>query len=133
MPVVVNHNVYQGLKLVNGTSYTAINVVFDKAHPGYRVKTDTMLHFGPPAAILLAGLAMQRLHFVGMPPGTVLLAPMTVKIECQRKRPWHQHDASRGELSCAAAFACTDNKVQEGTLEQVALELRGSRTTNIDG
>ncbi|KAM4054368.1 PIF1-like helicase [Hirsutella rhossiliensis] len=34
MPVVVNHNTHQGLKLVNGASYTAVEVIVDKAHPG---------------------------------------------------------------------------------------------------
>jgi hypothetical protein len=40
--------------------------------------------------------------------------------------------APRG-LLCAAAFACTDYKVQGRTLDRVALELRGIRTVNIDG
>ncbi|XP_044714643.1 PIF1-like helicase domain-containing protein [Hirsutella rhossiliensis] len=34
MPVVVNHNTHQGLKLVNGASYTAVEVIVDKAHRG---------------------------------------------------------------------------------------------------
>ncbi|KAM4058329.1 PIF1-like helicase [Hirsutella rhossiliensis] len=50
---------------------------------------------------------------------------MTVKIQCQRKRPWQRNDVSRKGLPCAAAFACTDYKVQGKTLERVALELRG--------
>ncbi|KAM4061889.1 ATP-dependent DNA helicase PIF1 [Hirsutella rhossiliensis] len=68
-----------------------------------------------------------------MPPGTILLTPMSVRIQCQRKRPWQQNDVSRKGLPCAAAFACTDYKVQGGTLERVALELRGTRTTNVGG
>jgi hypothetical protein len=40
--------------------------------------------------------------------------------------------SSRG-LPCTAAFACTDYKVQGRTLERVALELRGTRTTNVHG
>ena len=31
MPVVVNQNTHQGLKLVNGASYTAIDVILDKS------------------------------------------------------------------------------------------------------
>lgn len=54
MPIVVNRNTYQGLKLVNGSSYTALDVIIDKAHPGHRVSSDTVLHFGPPAGIILA-------------------------------------------------------------------------------
>ncbi|EEU38418.1 uncharacterized protein NECHADRAFT_19452, partial [Fusarium vanettenii 77-13-4] len=90
MPVVVNHNTHQGLKLVNGASYTALNVILDKAHPGHRISADTMVHFGPPAGIILESETTKNFHFVGMPPGTILLIPTSVSIHCQRKRPWQQ-------------------------------------------
>lgn len=133
MPVVVNQNTHQGLKLVNGASYAALDVILDKAHPGYLVDADTILHFGPPAGIVLASETTRDLHFVGMPPGTILLTPISIKIKCQRKRPWQKNNVSRRGLPCAAAFACTDYKVQSKTLDRVALELRGTRTTSIDG
>jgi hypothetical protein len=133
MPVVVNHNTHQGLKLVNGASYTAVEAVLDEAHPGHQISTDMTVHFGPPAGIILESETTRDFHFIGMPPGTILLTPMSVKIQCQRKRPWQKNDVSRKGLPCAAAFACTDYKVQGGTFERVALELRGTRTTNIDG
>ncbi|KAM4061443.1 PIF1-like helicase [Hirsutella rhossiliensis] len=133
MPVVVNHNTHQGLKLVNGASYTAAEVIIDKAYPGHRISADTTIHFGPPAAIILGSETTKDFHFVGMPPGTILLTPMSVRIQRKRKRPWQQNDVSRKGPPCAAAFACTDYKVQGGTLERVALELRGTRTTNVGG
>ncbi|KAG7408675.1 hypothetical protein Forpe1208_v012278 [Fusarium oxysporum f. sp. rapae] len=133
MPVVVNKNTHQGLKLVNGASYTAQHVILDKAHPGHQIDADTVLHFGPPAGILLGSETTRDFRFIGMPPGTILLTATSVKIECQRKRPWQQVDVSRRGLPCAPAFACTDYKVQGRTLDLVALELRGTRTTNIDG
>ncbi|KAJ6436533.1 Pfs, NACHT and WD domain protein [Purpureocillium lavendulum] len=68
-----------------------------------------------------------------MPAGTILLTPMSINIQCQRKRPWQQNDVSRKGLPCAAAFACTDYQVQGRTLERVALELRGAGTTKVDG
>ncbi|KAM4058276.1 PIF1 protein [Hirsutella rhossiliensis] len=55
------------------------------------------------------------------------------RITAQRKRPWQRNDVSRRGLPCAAAFACTDYKVQGGTIERVALELRGARTTTVEG
>jgi hypothetical protein len=133
MPVVVNQNTHQGLKLVNGAPYTALDVIVDKAYPGHRISADTILHFGPPAGILLAGETTKDLHFVGMPPGTILLTPISTKIQCQKKRPWQQNDVTRRGLPCVAAFACTDYKVQGGSFDEVGLELRGTRTTNING
>jgi hypothetical protein len=133
MPVGVNQNTHQGLKVVNGASYTAVDIVVDRAYPGHRISDNTILHFGPPAAILVAGESTKNFHFVGMPPRTILLTPISMKIDCQKKRPWQQTEVSRRGLPCTAAFACTDYKVQGRTLEWVALELRGTRTTNIDG
>ncbi|EXU94845.1 helitron helicase-like domain protein [Metarhizium robertsii] len=133
MPIVVNKNTLQGLKLVNGASYTAVDVVLDKVYPGHRISADTILHFGPPAALVLMADSTKTFNFVGMPPGTILLAPLRTRINCERKRPWQQTDCSRKGLPCTAAFACTDYKVQGRTLQRVALELRGTRTTNING
>ncbi len=59
--------------------------------------------------------------------------PINTPIPCQRKRPWQQMDVTRRGLPCAAAFACTDYKVQNRTLDRVVLELRRTRTTVIDG
>ena len=103
MPIVVNRNTYQGLKLVNGSSYTALEVIIDKEYPGHRVSADTILHFGPPAGIILAAESTKGFKFVCMPPGTVLLAPLSSKIECARRRPWQQHDVTRRGLPCTAA------------------------------
>jgi hypothetical protein len=133
MPIVVNRNTYQGLKLVNGSSYTALDVIIDKAYLGYQVSADTILHFGPPSGIILAGDSTRDFSFVGMPPGTILLTPLSSKIECARRRPWQRHEVTRRGLPCTAAFACTDYKVQGRTLKQVALELRGTRTVQVDG
>ncbi|KAM4060974.1 PIF1-like helicase [Hirsutella rhossiliensis] len=133
MPVVVNQNTHQGLKVVNGAGNTAVAVIPDRAFPGHRVSAELTVHFGPPAGIVLASETTRDLHFVGMPSGTILLTPITVKITAQRKRPWQRNDVGRRGLPCAAAFACTDYKVQGGTIERVALELRGARTTTVEG
>ena len=133
MPIVVNQNTHQGLKLVNGAAYTALDVILDKAYPGHRVSDDTILHFSPPAGIILASETTRDLHLVGMPPGTILLTPTSVKIECKKKRPWQQSEVTRRGLPCTAAFACTDYKVQGRTFDKIALELRGTRMMNVDG
>jgi PIF1-like helicase len=133
MPVVVNRNTHQGLKLVNGSDYKALNVIIDDAYPGHRISADTILHFGPPAGIILAAESTRHFNFVGMPPGTILLTPLSSKMECVRRRPWQRNEVTRRGLPCTAAFACTDYKVQGRTLKQVALELRGTRTVQICG
>ena len=67
-----------GLKLMNSASYPALDVNFDKAHFGHRAKYP----YHPPlrpAGILLACDTTRDLHFVGMPPGIILLTPVSTK------------------------------------------------------
>ncbi|ORY71816.1 uncharacterized protein BCR38DRAFT_480295 [Pseudomassariella vexata] len=127
MPVVVNQNNYQGLKVVNGAGYTAVDVIVDKARPGYHVDIDIILHFGPPAGIILESETTKDFDFVGMASGTVLVTLISTKIERHKKRPWQQSNVVRKGLPCAAAFACKDCKVQGRTLAQIGLELRDTR------
>jgi len=96
------------------------------------ISADTILHFGLPAGLLLASDMTRDLHFVGMPPGTILLSPISTPIPCQRKQPWQRTDVIRRGLPCTTAFTCTDYKVQSKTLGRVALEQRGTRTTVVE-
>lgn len=82
IPVVVNQNTRQGLNLVNNATYIALDVILDKAHPGYRINGDTIPYFGPLAGILPAGKTTRELHFVGASPEIILLTPISTKIEC---------------------------------------------------
>ncbi|KAH7240467.1 hypothetical protein B0J15DRAFT_374563, partial [Fusarium solani] len=82
---------------------------------------------------ILESETTRHLHFVGIPPVTVLLMPINVSIQCQRNRPWQQNDVSQKGLPCAASFACTDYKVQSRMPKRVAPEPRGTRTTDVDG
>ncbi len=111
MPVVINQNTHQGLKLVNNASYTAVDIILDRAYPGHRVSADIIFYFGPLAGILLMSETMRDLHFVGMLPGTILLTPINMPIPCQRKQIWQQTDVICKRLSYTAAFAYTDYKV----------------------
>ena len=86
MPVVVNKNSYQGLKLVNRATYNALDIIIDKAYPGHHVSTDIILHFRPPAGILLAVETTKDFNFVGIPARTILLTLLSLKIDCVRRR-----------------------------------------------
>lgn len=90
---------------------TVLDVTLNKTYLGYWINADTILHFGALAGILLAAETARGFHFVGMPHGTVLLAPTSTKTEHQRKRPWQQNNVVRRGLPCRAAFACTDYKI----------------------
>lgn len=133
MAIVVNKNTHQGLKVVNGAAYKGVDVILNKSYPGHRISSNIILHFGPPAAIILSSESTKDLNFVGMPSGTILLTPVSVKMDCQKKRAWQRTDCRRRGLPCTAAFACTDYKVQSRTLDKVALELRGTRTMTVRG
>ena len=68
----------------------------------------------------------------------MLLQPRSAKISMikfRRRLPsLHRHSLSWRGVPCAAAFACTDFKVQGQTLDNVWLDLRGTReTAEVDG
>ncbi|KAF4469092.1 arrestin domain-containing [Fusarium albosuccineum] len=133
MPVVVTKNTNPGLKLVNGAKYQAMEVIPDtKSFPGYQLAPNIILHFGPPAGLILLSESTKKFKFDDMPPGTVLLTPTSAQIPIEKKRgkkrPWQRHEVSRRGLPCTAAFACTDYKIQGETLLEIALELRGTGT-----
>ncbi|KAF1963072.1 hypothetical protein CC80DRAFT_512285 [Byssothecium circinans] len=71
-----------GLRLVNGASYTALDIILNKAYLGHRVSANTILYFGPLAGILLAAETTRGFHSIGIPRGTILLTLNSVKIEC---------------------------------------------------
>ncbi|OCK74772.1 hypothetical protein K432DRAFT_310035, partial [Lepidopterella palustris CBS 459.81] len=75
-----------GLKLVNGAFYTVLNITINKVYLGYYILADTILYFGPPVEILLAGEIIKDLYFISILPNTILLIPISTKIKCKRKR-----------------------------------------------
>ena len=81
MPVVVNQNIYQGLKLVNSTTYTALNIIFNKVYLDYYTSTNIILYFGPPAKILLELEIIKDFYFISILPSTILLTPISTKIK----------------------------------------------------
>ncbi|SRR6266566_9977690 len=80
IPIVINQNIHQGLKLVNGANYTTVDIVFNRIYPSYRINADTILYFGPPADILLTLETTKDLYFVGISPDTILLTLINTPI-----------------------------------------------------
>lgn len=76
--------------------------------------------------ILLAAESTRDFHFVGMLPGAILLTPISTRIRVSEEEAVATTDVTRRGLPCAAAFTCTDYKVQSRMLDRVALELRGT-------
>ncbi|KAK5997619.1 hypothetical protein PT974_02983 [Cladobotryum mycophilum] len=107
--------------------YKAVEVILDKTYPGHRISADMMIHFGPPAWLILASETMEGLHFVGMPP----------------RHDRADTDDYRDSMPTKAAVAaercqlkgttmCGGLRVHRlqgvgGTLARVVLELRGTR------
>jgi hypothetical protein len=121
------------LKLVDGASYAALNVILNKALPGHRISADTILHFWPSRGGLAGSGDDKRLPLRGHAPGTILLMPISTKWSARGSGHGNKVTSARGDYHAQPAFACTDYKVQGRTLARVALELRGSRTVKVRG
>ncbi|KAG6996878.1 ATP-dependent DNA helicase pfh1 [Fusarium oxysporum f. sp. conglutinans] len=131
MPVVVNKNIYTGLKIVNGAEFTAADVIPDPKSPGYHLADDITIHFGPPLGILLQSRETKDLAVPALPTGTVLIRPLSHTLD-----PASSHfrflsgKCTRRGLPVAPAFALTDYKAQSKTFAEVLLELRGHHIVN---
>ena len=128
MPVVVNVNIYTGLKVVNGAEFTAADVIPDPKYPGYHLADDVTIHFGPPLGILLQSAETKALAIPTLPQQTVLIRPTSYTLD-----PTSHHfkflpaKCSRRGLPVVPAFVLTDYKAQGKTFVEVLLELRGNR------
>src|SRR5262249_29056730 len=58
-------NTHQGLKLVNGATYKALDVILDKVYLGHRISADAILH-RLSGWILLAAETTRDFHFVAI-------------------------------------------------------------------
>ncbi|KAI1357192.1 hypothetical protein F5Y08DRAFT_324824 [Xylaria arbuscula] len=131
MPVVVNKNIYTGLKIVNGAEFTAADIIPDPKYLGYHLADDVTIHFGPPLGILLQSTETENLTIPSLPPGTVLIRPISYTVD-----PTSSHfrflsgKCTRRGLPVVPAFVLTDYKAQGKTFVEVLLELRGNRVTN---
>ncbi|KAJ3572625.1 hypothetical protein NPX13_g4988 [Xylaria arbuscula] len=81
MPVVVNKNIYTGLKIVNGAEFTAADIIPDPKYLGYHLADDVTIHFGPPLGILLQSTETENLTIPSLPPGTVLIRPISYTVD----------------------------------------------------
>ncbi|KAH8747647.1 hypothetical protein F5883DRAFT_243334 [Diaporthe sp. PMI_573] len=82
------------------------------------MNANTILHFSPPAGILLVAETTEQ--FVGVPAGTTHPADAhkhqnRVSEEAAMAAEWRYPQ----EITCAAAFACTEYKVQAESINQV--------------
>jgi hypothetical protein len=131
MPVVVNKNIYTGLKVVNGAEFTAADIIPDPKHPGYHLADDVTIHFGPPLGILLQSSETASLAVPALPAEMVLIRPTSHTLD-----PTDSHfkflstKCTRRGLPVVPAFVLTDYKSQSKTFAEVLLELRGNRMTN---
>jgi hypothetical protein len=131
MPLVVNKTIYTGLKIVNGAEFTAVDVIPDPKYPGYHLADDATIYFGPPLGILLQSNETKGVTIPGLPPGTVLIRPISFSLSpIDRHFKFLSAKCTRRGLPAVTAFVVTDYKAQSKTFPQLLLELRGNRIIN---
>ena len=85
MLVITNRNTYLGLKLVNRLIYKVLNIILNKVYLGYYILGNTTLYFRPPTSIILIVELIKEFNFISMPPRTILLTLISLKIKCIRR------------------------------------------------
>ena len=139
MLVIVNENVYLGLKVVNGSIFQAAGIIPDPRHRPVRAsivvrdeqdpavpmsEINVNIYFAPPSAIILQSEHTADFAFPGIPPGTVMVCTKKVTMMPTRKNRLKMR-CQRYGLPCAPGFVMTDFKAQSKTMPKVVLGLYG--------
>jgi PIF1-like helicase len=136
MPVIVNENKYLGLKVANGSEFTAIGIVPDPNIQEHVVDEGLSIFFGPPCGILLQSKALQGLRIPHLPPDTIMLGAESISLRKKQGKhicpdlyqgPGFEMGVSRRGLPCVPGFVITDYKSQSRTMGRVLLGLYGRR------
>lgn len=132
MPILTNKNQYPGLKLMNGTEFEAKGIIpGDQPNAGLRLRSDTIIRFGAPAAILLQSRETQDVEIPGLPTGHILLAADKITLAPTRTRfKFLTGKCVRRGLACTPSFALTDYKAQGRTFEKIIVDLRSRRAVS---
>ena len=133
--MIINQNVAKGLKVANGCEFTAVGVIPDPRYPFSSVENGVLLHFGPPAAIILKNKDTVDLRIPGAPPGTFLLQPGSWNITQMINRSLIRGKTNesvlgtitRHALPCTPSFAITNYKSQGQEYDKVTLGLYAPR------
>ena len=135
MPVIVNQNKYLGLKVANGSEFTAVGIVPDPNVQEHVVDEGLSIFFGPPCGILLQSQELRGVRVPHLPPDTIMLGTESVpllkekhgKLICPDlyRKPGFQMGVSRRGLPCVPGFVLTDYKSQSRTMGRVLLGLYG--------
>jgi hypothetical protein len=139
MPVIVNQNKYLGLKVVNGSEFTAVGIIPDPTVQEHVVDDGVSIFLGPPSGILLQSSSTKDLAFPHIPPDTILLAAESIPLQKDKHgklvcpelvgKPGFNMGLSRRGLPCVPGFVITDYKSQSRTMEKVLLGLYGRKAT----
>ena len=137
MPVIVNQNKYLGLKVANGSEFTAVGIVPDPNVQEHVVDEGLSIFFGPPCGILLQSQALRGVKVPHLPPDTIMLGTESVPLVKDKhakhicpglyRRHGFQMGVSRRGLPCVPGFVLTDYKSQSRTMGRVLLGLYGRR------
>jgi hypothetical protein len=128
MPILTNKNQYPGLKLMNETEFEAEGII-----PGDQpnLKTNTIIHFGAPAAILLSSQETQNIKIPGLLGGQILLAADKITLTpTQNRFKFLTRKYIQRSLACTLAFALIDYKAQGRTFKKIIVNLRAQRAAS---
>ena len=135
MPVIVNQNKYLGLKVANGSEFTAVGIVPDPNVQEHMVDEGLSIFFGPPSGILLQSQALRGVRIPHLPPDTIMLGTESIPLLKDKhgkhvcpdlyRRAGFQMGLSRRGLPCVPGFVLTDYKSQSRTMGRVLLGLYG--------
>ena len=136
-PVIINQNKYLGLKVANGSEFTAMGIVSDPNVQEHVIDEGLSIFFGPPCGILLQSNDLRGVRIPHLPPDTIMLGTELIPLQKQKhgkhicpdlyRKAGFEMGVSRRGLPCVPSFVLTDYKSQLWTVASVLLGLYGRK------
>jgi hypothetical protein len=90
MPIIVNQDKCLGLKVANGSEFTAVGIVPDPNVQEHVVDEGLSIFFGPSSGILLQSQALRGVRIRHLPPDTIMLGTELIPL-LKDKHPWEAY------------------------------------------
>jgi PIF1-like helicase len=119
MPVMITKNIFQGLGVVNGSVFTAIDVLLDPLSERFELSDGVVIHSMPPTSLLITSPNTQSIQLPGLDRGIIPLLPISEPVTRKRRPSFTWRTA----LPCTPAFAITDYKSQSQSFDKICVDI----------
>ncbi len=116
---MVTKNIFQGLGVMNGSIFTAINVLLDPLSEQIELSDGVVIHSMLPISLLITSPTTQSIQLLGLDRGIISLVSISESVIQKGCSSFTWQTA----LSCTPAFTITDYKLQSQSFDRICADI----------